>query len=331
MLKFYCFLLGEEYELLRADTPESRRKVHMLGTALLLPVFLWFFQGFFLASTILRLTTPQALLCGLGASIMIFGAERLILLSSSKSRWLVGVRVILGVATALVGSIIVDEILFHNDISNNMPGYIETKITEASTSVEEKFNPQVDSLRKEVDLKYGVWMASVNEVKAEADGSGGSGKAGVSEITRTKLALTDIQKSNYEEAMLRQQEFKARYDSELGNIRDEFKKNFNPDSLLTRMNVMFALIGKSRTMLFWYLVFTIIFFIIEILVVLVKTFSQESNYERKLRLIEEVGRHRMDAMLLRELETYNPSMEMSGRQRGSQLVDAGRNGYMKIG
>jgi len=42
MLKFYSFILGEDYALLKADTPESRKKVSALATVIFIPVIIWF-------------------------------------------------------------------------------------------------------------------------------------------------------------------------------------------------------------------------------------------------------------------------------------------------
>ncbi len=62
MLKFYCFITGDDYKLLMTDTPESKKKVSALATVIFIPVIIWIVTGYLMVETVLRGSFASAIM-----------------------------------------------------------------------------------------------------------------------------------------------------------------------------------------------------------------------------------------------------------------------------
>ncbi|MEP3387826.1 MAG: DUF4407 domain-containing protein [Reichenbachiella sp.] len=129
MLKFFSALLGEDYEMLEGETPWSKKKILLMGSLLFVPVILWFFQGYLLTTNILKQGAWLGLLVGTIGAAIIFIIERSIIMMRTSNRAVTWFRYGLGLVIALIGSIILDEIIFSSDIDNHMCQYRESKLS----------------------------------------------------------------------------------------------------------------------------------------------------------------------------------------------------------
>ena len=64
MLKLFCLITGDNYQMVMNETPNSRKKVSVMATVLFIPVILWFINGYFLVDEILEGSFYNALLAG---------------------------------------------------------------------------------------------------------------------------------------------------------------------------------------------------------------------------------------------------------------------------
>lgn len=123
-LKFGCFLCGYKAKLMQECSEYSRQKLKRITAAMLIIMTLWFFIGYkFSQVYILKLEKLDfswqaflAFLGGLVALFMVIQIERQIVLHSSKNRWIKFFRIALGILMALIGSTIIDQIIFKDDI-----------------------------------------------------------------------------------------------------------------------------------------------------------------------------------------------------------------------
>ena len=138
MLKFYSILIGENPEVTKHYQPASKRKIILYANCLLVPVILWFINSYLLVRHVLEGGVIAALLTALIAAFLIFIIERAIIMSTG-GRAIFWFRVFLGLIIASLGSISMDEVIFKNDIDNQVAQYKQTKINDASSFVDGKF------------------------------------------------------------------------------------------------------------------------------------------------------------------------------------------------
>ncbi len=292
MQKLFCLITGDDYEMLKQDTPASRKKVALLACSLMIPVLIWFFITFLMAKTVLHHSSHTAVLAAVVFAAVVFFIEKCIIMADG-SRRLAAFRIGLGCVTALLGALCMDEVFFQGDIDRQLAKNNETEIQEAMRKLESAYQPEFGRTDDEIALKYRVWQQSLADVKAEADGSGGSGRSGVHAITKLKRQIAAQHESEYEKTKAELMTLQQKLDNEKKLAAANLAATFNDHSLLLRIKALFNLVASDYYMLAIYIIFTLFFFFLEFLVVILKMCSKETNYERRVRLIEEIGEKRM--------------------------------------
>src|SRR5690606_7871373 len=119
MLSFYCFLTGYPYRLVKEDTPKSQKKIGMLGTALLIPVIIWGICGFLLPYQVLNAALLPSLVSSAICLTLVCLLERTIVMAEN-SGWVYFFRLILALLISTIGAIVIDEIVFEEDIAHQL-------------------------------------------------------------------------------------------------------------------------------------------------------------------------------------------------------------------
>jgi hypothetical protein len=78
------------------------------------------------------------------------------------------------------------------------------------------------------------------------------------------------------------------------------------DGLMIRVKALFQLVFSDWGMGIAYVVLTVLMFCIEFIVVLVKSKTPESNYERRVKLIEAIGEKRMQMLGGKDSPLFDP-------------------------
>lgn len=295
MLKFYCFITGDQYSMVKEDTPKSKQKVVLMANALLLPVLIWDINGYLLARHVLQSTLAIALFTGLFCAFVIFIVERIIIMSKTNNG-MRNFRIVLGVCVALLGALALDEVIFKEDIDHQIN---KNKVLDADERAIEE--------GKNFDMVHGVAqkLAALDQVMAdvgiaeqhainEMDGKG-SGIKGAGKIAKSKL---DIAASRRNDLNNKQHAYDSLIQVKtmlMETARQNAKDGYN-DGLMIRIKALFQLVFSDWGMAIAYLILTIVMFCIEFIVVLVKSKTPESNYERRVKLIEAIGEKRMQML-----------------------------------
>jgi hypothetical protein len=307
MLKLSCILTGDDYQLVKTETPGSKKKILLMASCLLIPTFLWFINGYLLVTQVLSGTLQNAITTGIFCALFIFLIERAIIMSRGK-KGMMWARFFMGLMAALLGSMALDEVIFKSDIDTNIPQYKLARLTEEKKNLEQVYTAEIDKQSQLVDSKYSVWQKSLNDVIKEADGSGGSGKRGVSSITKIKQAICDQQQVEYQVEYGKLSALKNELlDKGKANAK-EYESNFNSNAILLRIKVLYDLITKDGLMLGIYIVFFLFVAFLEFTVILIKLCHSDTNYELKIDRIEEIGRKRMEKITQNDQNSFNPNI-----------------------
>lgn len=96
------------------------------------------------------------------------------------------------------------------------------------------------------------------------------------------------------------------------------------DGLLIRIKALFNLVLNDWVMALIYGLFTLFIFSMELLAVLMKSGWRKTNYERKLEMMEEIGRKRMEK-LLDHYASYDSAMNIPEVLKAKrQVLDKGK-------
>ena len=304
MFKFYSAITADDHNMLLNDTPASRKKVVLYGNAILIPVLLWFLSTLAVSTRLFGTDIWTGILAGLIAAFLIFSIERSILLANGN-RWIAGFRIVLGFCIALLGSVVVDDCLFHDDINYRLEKNKKDEIDAARTEVEKKFAPFMAEADSAVRLNWQIWHAQNQEVIREAEGKSPSGLVGVGTITQLKANMAAEQEVEYYKAAglkdSLQREQKAEEDKAIARV----EASYGEAMLLKRIEALFGLVSSNGIVAFIYTIFTLLIWCLEFLVVLLKMNTAETNYESKLNTLEQIGKNRLEKIEAKDASFFD--------------------------
>ncbi len=305
MMKFFCKISGDDYKMLVNETPESRKKVAALATVVFVPVIIWFVIGYLMSTQIMELTSLQGLFVAMVLAFLIFLLERTIIMANGN--WLIkGFRIMLGLVIALLGAIFLDEIVFHKDIEYQLAKMLNVENQRTIDQIDMQYADEISVSRQNIDRLYNDWQHAVDEARREADGTGGSGQRGVDGIARLKLEAASNLKDEYDRALANHEFLLSRIEGMKKMV--SANNDVSNDGLLIRVKALFTLVLNDWVMALIYLLFTLFLFSMEFLVVLIKMGWRQTNYERKIDMIEEIGRRRMEKIRNHDAGHFEPAM-----------------------
>lgn len=303
--------------MLMKSTPNSRMKVNVLALALLTPTLLWAVTGFLLASEIKGFGFGKSMFIAAFMSALVFILESLIV-RTPRNKTVKCLRITLGLFMALTGSFILDEWLFKEDIDRQLSILKSTKKTEETARIKESLAAQLAEASEEVQVRYTDWQNALENATREADGTGGSGNKGVSGITRMKMQVADQKKQEYQHALNVKEEINLSLDEKLTGMENELDETWQDPSLLIRMQAMFSLVFSNRAMLAVWALITGILFILEFMVVILKSSWDDTPYEKQKQVLDELYLKRLAWM--NRLESSRPGRGIAQYREAARQI-----------
>jgi len=303
MFKLLTKITADDHNMLINDTPASRKKVVLLANALFVPVLLWFFSAFAIAIRLFETSIFNGLIVGLIAAVFIFIIDRSILMSNGN-KFITAFRIVMGLCIATIGSIMVDECIFHDDINQKFEANKENSIQAIKDSINAKYSMPLANLEAIQSQKAETWNNGIQDAKNETDGKGGSNQRGVGKIAAVKLNLASLQQADYVQAKNNTDSLLQEKNQALQRAEYKINSSYGKAMLLHRIEALFELVLSNKIVALIYFIFTIFIWCLEFLVILFKINSAETNYEKKIRMIEQMGSSRMDKLVRIDNEWY---------------------------
>jgi len=116
-LRFGCFLTGYNYEILQGCSEASAKSVKKYASALTIVGILWGFIGYNFSSQYLGSNSLISFCVALVMITIVFSIERQIILTIGKNWKAAAFRIVIGIIIAIIGSVIIDQIMFKTDIN----------------------------------------------------------------------------------------------------------------------------------------------------------------------------------------------------------------------
>jgi hypothetical protein len=153
---------------------------------------------------------------------------------------------------------------------------------------------QKDQLEKTLSAKYDEVNTSRNNFLSETDGSGGSGKIGISTIAMAKKKEYDKLEADYQSLRLRHQPQIDSLQKQLTSIEDSTRSQQEQfagllnNGFLTRIQALQNLVKLNDALAYRYYLIVIILMLIELMPVIAKTLLPAGAYDERVRLREEL-------------------------------------------
>lgn len=300
-IKIGCFLTGYNYRIIENSSEASFKTVKKYLSAILIVSILWGFIGYSFAERYLHTEPIGSAIVAFVMVVIVIQIERQIILSYGKN-WLVpAFRIIIGMVMAVIGSVIMDQIIFKEDIEKQKISNIQNEVNSILPIKTRELDFQINQIDSAINNKEAERSKIIDEITRkpfvksttsqtrhiplQINGQGGTRRDTI--VRRTDYTLTDVQNPKAEllpdiedqVKLLRAQ--KSEKENSKINIRQEIEKELKGKTgFLEELNVLFSILFSSKIALFVWLSFFIFFLTIELFVLVNKFGERENDYDK---------------------------------------------------
>jgi len=302
-LKLGCFLTGYNYTIIKNSSEASAKSVKKYLSALLIVSIIWCFIGFTFSNRYLHAGLFGSSCVALVMVIIVIQIERQIILTTGKSNWALLFRALIAIVMAIVGSIIIDQIIFKEDIEIQKISKVQQDVNQILSTKTTQLDMEIASLDTLIGKKEQERAELIDEITrkpfvksstsqrknqiVKISGPGGISKDSV--IVTTDLTLTDA--VNPKAALIvtvdqllvdlriqKTEKQKARI-----NIRQDLEKDLKSKTgFLDEMSTLiFILTSHTVALIVWILIF-VFFLSLELFVLVIKFGDSKNDYEKAI-------------------------------------------------
>lgn len=152
-IRFGCFLTGINYNVLRTCSEVSRNQVKKYTAAMVIVMIIWAFVGFAFTQRYLQAGIWGSIAGSLIMIILIIQIERQIILTVGKIGAIFWFRSVIAIMMAILGSTILDQIIFKNDIDLEQVSMINEKVNAALPGKTQDLRQQIFDLDSTIQAK----------------------------------------------------------------------------------------------------------------------------------------------------------------------------------
>jgi hypothetical protein len=296
-VKFGCFLTGYNYAIVRNSSEASAKTVKKFLSALLIVCTLWGFIGFAFAKRYLHGDLYISLIIAFVMVVMVIQIERQIILSFGKNTWAYLFRVLIGIVMAILGSVIIDQIIFKDDVEKVQISNIQTEVNRLLPIKTQELTLQIQQLDNSIQIKENERVSTIidigknptiyipsttNQYEKDSD----TGKLVLTNKTVTNNSIPNpkaemIPSIDAQIKYLREQ--KTSKENEKLNIQDVLEKDLKSKTgFLDELKILFSiLLSSSVAFAVWTLIF-LFFLAIELFVLVNKFGDSKNDYDKTI-------------------------------------------------
>lgn len=308
-IRLGCFLTGYNYGIVRNSSEVSAKAVKRYTSALMIVCILWSFIGYYFTNRYIHGGTWGSLIGALVFVIIIIQIERQIILSINPTKWLYIFRGVIAMMMAIIGAIIIDQIIFKEDIELEKITFIEARVKKALVPKTEELRSQIANLdtailKKEFEratliadvgkspttVVYSIQSSTRTEKSTKIDST--TGKPIITEKSAPVSVTTSSNVANpkislippLDETIKNLSIQKIEKENALLNIRPQLEKEISSKvGFLDELEVMYSLITRSGVALSIWLIWFFFLLGLEMLVLISKVNEKENDYEKTVK------------------------------------------------
>lgn len=299
LTKIGCFLIGWDKNILKECGEASHRQFRKLLSAICIMMVMWGTIGYCFADRYINIESTVLKICvSLVFMFIVLCVERVIILTVGKARLMSTMRVLLALCMAVLGSCIIDQIIFSNDIQQTINERREDVIQETTfkrlavfESDIRRITHDMDSLSKATiklgeELSKNPTIKSVNVTTTEQtigldeNGNPKKVKNRSTDIVNIPNPLTGQLKANNDQIQLYQNQLEQlRQDKKeiAGKVTDEVHSR--PVGFIEELEATLKVVSNSWVSLVFYVILFCFLAFLELFVLTIKMGETKCDYE----------------------------------------------------
>jgi hypothetical protein len=296
-LKTGCFITGYNYDIIKNSSELSAKAVRKYLSAILIISILWGFIGFCFSQRYLHTGIAGSIIAAIIMIVIVIQIERQIILSMGKNMLVPVFRVIIGIVMAVIGSVIIDQIIFREDVDKVKITNIQAEVNSILPVKTKELDMQIKQIDSAISLKEAERAAIIDEITIkpfikstsseirhfQMQHNGHDGRLADTIVSRTNVALNDIPNpkagllTGIADQITQLRKQKAEKENSKINIRQELEEELKSKTgFLDELKVLFSILLSSWIALVVWIMFFIFLLSIEVFV-LVNKFGDERN------------------------------------------------------
>ena len=294
-----CFLIGWDKNILKECGEASYRQFRKLLSAICIMMIMWGTIGYCFADRYINIESVVLKVCvSLAFMFIVLCVERVIILTVGKARLMSTMRVMLALCMAVLGSCIIDQIIFSNDIQQTIQDRREDIILETTNKRLMVFDSDIQRITHDMDslskativlgeqLAKNPTIKSVNVSTTEQavglDENGNPKKVRIrsTDIVNIPNPLTGQLKANNDQIQL--------YQNQLEQLRQDKKEiagkvaieiHSRPIGFIEELEATLKVVSNSWASLVFYVILFCFLAFLELFVLTIKMGETKCDYE----------------------------------------------------
>jgi hypothetical protein len=293
-IRIGCFLTGYNYKIIENSSEASAKSVKKYLSAIIIVSLLWGFIGYAFTNRYLHADKTVSLAGALIMVIVVIQIERQIILSIGKIRLAAIFRAMIGIVMALIGSLIIDQVLFKDDIEKENVSHITDDVNKQLPKRTSEIDLQIAEIASNIDAKETERTKVIAEVSAKPTITlpamqtsytrDSSGKMKVANRTISNQSAPNPKADlipKIDEQIKSLNDRKDEKERNKLNIRSDLEKELKSKTgFLDELNVLYSILTTRNSALIVWLLFFFFFLSIELFVLVSKIGDHENDYDR---------------------------------------------------
>lgn len=298
--KFGCLLTGWNYYILNSCTEASNKQLKKYTSALIILIILWGTIGYLFAERYVLAPWWGCLIIAIVMIVIVLQIERQIILTIEKHKGLAIFRALIALIMAIIGSAIIDQIIFKDDIEKKMIEIVDRQVNKqlpnrltVINSKLQELQLDIDSLDKknlelysEISKRPTINTISTSTTQIPIKQEDGNFKTMPQQtistipIANPKVKESDINNQHLDVLRNQKEEYTKRKMDAENTLRSELKSK---QGFLEELNAIIEILLESTVALIFYIILFLFLMSLELFVVMSKFYDKECDYELVIR------------------------------------------------
>lgn len=294
-----CFLIGWNKNILKECGEASFRQYRKLLSAICIMMVLWGTIGYCFADRYINIESCVLKVCvALAFMFIVLCVERVIILTVGKARLMSFMRILLALCMAVLGSCIFDQIIFRNDIQQEIQEHREGVISETIAKRLSIYDSDIQRITQDMDTLSKATIAlneelqkrpvikgtnvSIQEQVVGVDENGKPKKVRTQTVNSVTLAnpLAEQLKANNDQIQI--------YSTQLEQLRQDKKEvaetvrrevEQRAPGFIEELEATLSVVSKSPVSLVFYIILFCFLTFLELFVLTIKMGENKCDYE----------------------------------------------------
>lgn len=316
-LKLGCYITGYNYDIIKNSSEASAKTVKKYLSAILIVSILWGFIGYTFAQRYLHTGIAGSITVSLVMIIIVIQIERQIILSIGKNSLVPVFRTLIGIVMAVIGSVIIDQIIFREDVEKVKISNLQSEVNDILPVKTRQLDYQISQIDSAILVKEAERSALIDEITKkpfiksattatrhfQMQRNTQTGELKDTLVKRTDVALNDIPNPkaalipDLEEQISQLRSRKNEKETSKINVREELEDELGSKTgFLDELKVLFSILLSSWIALIVWSMFFLFLLSIEVLVLVNKFGEEKTDYDSIILHQKEVRIRMLDKL-----------------------------------